>query len=115
MLIHDERQHEINIPQVEKQRIMDFLQGAVYCWCKNRPDEPFGLQDLVGGENADWKGTPLQVLYERHLANGQDHIRAMTTAAQDAGWLLKGVLRADRRRFDSHDGYTKLYTWARNV
>ena len=25
-----------------------FLQGAVYCWCKNRPQEWFALRDLMG-------------------------------------------------------------------
>ena len=30
-------------------RILDFLQGAVYCWCKNRENEWFSLRDLMGG------------------------------------------------------------------
>jgi hypothetical protein len=38
------------ISDEEKQRILDFLQGAVYCWCKNRKDEWFSLRDLMGGE-----------------------------------------------------------------
>src|SRR5690349_13674520 len=47
-------------------RIRDFLQGAVYCWCKNRADEWFSLRDLMGGENFQWQGTPLLALYEKH-------------------------------------------------
>ncbi len=48
----------------DKKSIMNFLQGAVYCWCKNRKDEWFSLRDLMGGDNYDWQGTPLIVLYE---------------------------------------------------
>ena len=28
-----------------------FLQGAVYCWCRNRKDEWFAARDLLGGDN----------------------------------------------------------------
>ena len=39
-----------------------FLQGAVYCWVKNRSGQPFALRDLMGGENFEWMGTPLYAL-----------------------------------------------------
>ena len=42
-----------------------FLQGAVYCWCKNRKDEWFAARDLLGGDNYYWQGTPLFPLYKR--------------------------------------------------
>ena len=42
-----------------------FMQGAVYCWIKNRRDEAFAVRDLVGGENRDWNGTPLQARLRR--------------------------------------------------
>ena len=35
-----------------------FLQGAVYCWYKNRKDEWFAARDLLGGDNYYWQGTP---------------------------------------------------------
>jgi len=34
----------------ETLRIKDFLQGAVYCWCKNNKGEWFSLRDLMGGQ-----------------------------------------------------------------
>ena len=37
-------------PEKEK-NIIDFFQGAVYYWRKNRKDEWFSLRDLMGGEN----------------------------------------------------------------
>ncbi len=53
------------ITDKEKNRILNFLQGAVYYWCKNRKGEWFSLRDLMGGENYYWEGTPLVVLYEK--------------------------------------------------
>ena len=35
-----------------------FLQGAVYCWCKNRTDEWFAARDLLGGETTIGKAHP---------------------------------------------------------
>ncbi|GAB1473161.1 hypothetical protein MASR2M69_06020 [Bacteroidota bacterium] len=37
------------ITNEQRQRILDFLQGAVYSWCKNRKDEWFAARDLLGG------------------------------------------------------------------
>ncbi|MBL7945766.1 MAG: hypothetical protein JNN32_06835 [Flavobacteriales bacterium] len=111
MFESEERFHEVNVPVEQKQRIKDFLQGSVYCWCKNRKHEQFKLQDLLGGDNTDWTGTPLIVLYLRHIDAGHDHDSAMKTAAQDAGWLLKQVLNEDGRKFQSHPGYTRSYEW----
>jgi hypothetical protein len=54
------------------------MQGAVYCWVKNRMDERFAVHDLMGGENALWHGTPLIVLYQKHVDNGKDEAAAMS-------------------------------------
>jgi hypothetical protein len=95
----------------EEQRARDFLQGAVYCCCKNRPDEWFALRDLVGGENTDWEGTPLQPVYTKHLPSPD----AFSSAAKDAGWLLKRVLFDDLRRFDTRkQDLVRHYFWLRS-
>ncbi|HWU53490.1 MAG TPA: hypothetical protein VN153_11835 [Tahibacter sp.] len=92
----------------EEQRARDFLQGAVYCWCKNRPDEWFALRDLAGGENTDWHGTPLQPLYTKHLPSPD----AYGSAAKDAGWLLKSVIKNDSRDFDTRkQDLVRHYRW----
>ncbi len=85
------------ISNEERQRIMDFLQGSVYCWCKNRKDKWFSLRDLVGGNNYYWQGTPLLPLYTKHKGTKNQ----VKKAGKDAGWLLKRVLENDRREFDS--------------
>ncbi|EGQ9561703.1 TPA: hypothetical protein GRI74_24300 [Vibrio parahaemolyticus] len=95
----------------EKQAsIKAFLQGAVYCWCKNRKDEWFSLRDLMGGDNFYWQGTPLISLYEKHEAKGSDD--PVKDAGKDAGWLLKSVIGSDRRQFDTKkEDLIRKYRW----
>ena len=58
----------------EQLRLMKaFLQGAVYCWCKNRKDEWFAARDLLGGDNYYWQGTPLIQLYDYYLNSNEDN------------------------------------------
>lgn len=102
--------HGITAEQTEG--IHNFLQGAVYCWVKNRPDEQFALRDLVGGENFEWEGTPLYCLYEKHRLKGKTESEAITGAAKDAGWLLKSVVSDDKRTFiPGNAGLANGYRW----
>lgn len=101
------------ISEAERRQIEDFLQGAVYCWCKNRKDEWFALRDLMGGDNFDWSGTPLMTLYRKHKNQSVDPIRE---TAKDAGWLLKAVVAKDRRRFDTKkEAQTRQYRWTEDL
>jgi hypothetical protein len=87
------------LPQVDKDRIYDFLQGAVYCWCKNRPTEWFSLRELMGGANYYWQGTPLEPLYNKQVAkNAVDPVKE---AGKEAGRLLLDVIVNDARQFDT--------------
>lgn len=89
-----------------------FIQGAVYCWCKNRPDEWFAARDLFGGENYYWEGTPLMPLYDYYLGGDQsNHDYAIAEAGKAVGHLLKAVLVEDKREFEYRDGFTKKYKW----
>lgn len=92
------------ITDEQKQRILDFLQGAVYSWCKNRKNEWFAARDLLGGDNYYWQRTPMIALYEKS--------ENVEQAGKDAGWLLKRVLNDDKRTFEvSTDGRVKMYRW----
>lgn len=98
----------------QKELIRAYLQGAVYCWCKNRKDEWFAARDLVGGENFYWEGTPLYCLYEKHSKKGKTPDEAIADAGIDLGWLLKRQLADDKRSFKSRQGYTAEYCWVGN-
>lgn len=96
----------------DEQRIRDFLQGAVYCWCKNREDEWFGLSDLMGGPNVQWSGTPMYVLYEKHINQDKSHEDAFDAAAKDGGWLLKRLINDDKREFETKiEKQHREYLW----
>ena len=95
----------------EMQRIRDFLQGAVYCWCKNRKGEWFTARDFLGGDNFYWEHYPLGVLYFRHINAGQSHDYAFDQAAKAAGRILKSVLADDDRTFETEGGYARRYRW----
>src|SRR5437899_1165521 len=100
LTIQSELRDVHDIDDTEKAAIKNFMQGAVYCWIKNREDEWFAVQDLMGGKNFDWHGTPLQVLYEKHIDKGKNQKAAIESAAIDLGWLLKTVLAEDKRTFE---------------
>lgn len=100
-----------NITHNEQQRIYDFLQGAIYCWCKNRSEEWFTIRDLMGGENFDWNGTPLMVLFNKHKKNGKSDDDAIIEAGKDAGWIAKKVIHDDNRQFDTRKMYVREYKW----
>jgi hypothetical protein len=93
------------------QRIYDFLQGAVYCWCKNQTGS-FGLRDLMGGPNFFWAKTPLIALWNKHKARGLSDEDALTAAAIDGGWILKKVIADDRRTFNhTIEELVRKYHW----
>ena len=101
------------ISERQKDLIKAFLQGAVYCWVKNRTGEEFAARDLVGGENFEWRDTPRYVLFEKH--NHKDHESALKSAAKDLGWLLKAVLSNDKRTFEARKArLVSYYRWIGN-
>jgi hypothetical protein len=103
------------ISEEDKSQIKAFMQGAVYCWVKNRMGEWFAVRDLMGGLNWIWHDTPLQVLYDKHANSGKDNEAAMEAAAKDLGWLTKAVLSDDRRSFDVRKaGLVSSYRWVGN-
>ncbi|MDR1120447.1 MAG: hypothetical protein LBM08_05975 [Dysgonamonadaceae bacterium] len=105
MLVEKSEIKEVHgISEEQKQRMMDFLQGAVYCWCKNRKNEWFAARDLLGGDNTRWEGIPMFALY----AKSEDREQA----GIDAGWLLKKVLDNDKRSYEAmKEGPVKQYRW----
>lgn len=95
-----------------KAQIKAFIQGAIYCWVKNRKGQPFAVRDLVGGENGNWSGTPLRALYQKHIEQGKGADVANDAAGRDIGWLVKSVLADDKRTLKTEkDGRVNSYRW----
>lgn len=91
------------ITDAQHQRMCDFLQGAVYCWCKNRPNEWFALRDLLPFY---WNDSPLIDLFNKYYDSDEHLDYAIHQAAVDAGWLLKEVLANEPRRvFESSKAF----------
>jgi hypothetical protein len=104
--------YKFGIKDNELYSIKCFLQGAVYCWVKNKEGAFFAARDLMGGKNFDWKGTPLFCLYQKHIAMGKDNESAIDEAGRDLGWILKTVLHEDKRSFKVQDnGRANGYQW----
>jgi len=102
------------ISEVEKKAILNFLQGAVYCWCKNREEKWFSMRELMGGNNRDWNGTPLFVLYEKHINEGKTSSESFELAGRESGWLLKKVIKDDARNFKTKKkDIIRKYYWVK--
>ena len=89
------------LTQPQRDVIDAFMHGAVYCWVKNRRGEPFAVRDLVGGLNRDWRGTPLQPLFDKHRRENRPPDEARKAAGRDLGWIVKAVLTRDARTFEA--------------
>ncbi len=87
--------------------IRNFLQQKIDNWLCAARGTPFSIRSFLGGENADWRGTPMQVLYDRLLPKGHDY--AYKQAAKDAGHILKMVVIEDERKFVGIKGRCNSY------
>ena len=103
------------ISEEQRQNIINFLQGSVYCWCKNRKDEAFAARELLGGNNYYWQYTPMIALFE-YYRNGNDanNEYAIEEAGKAAGRLLYQMLYNDKREFQTWVDYTRMYRWTGN-
>lgn len=100
------------ITDEQRHAILSFLQGSVYCWCKNRKGEPFAARDLLGGDNYYWQDTPMEVLYSYYLDGDDANSEyAIEEAGKAAGRLLYQLLYDDKREFDTWVEYTRMYRW----
>lgn len=90
--------------------IKTYIRGCVQGFCCNDSTKPFSVRALFGGENSDWRNTPMQRIYDYYKREGATDEEAYDRTAIDAGWLLKSVLDEDDNRFTWTDGYTKEYS-----
>jgi len=112
MLLKDKTIHKVNgIGREQERDICKFLQGCVYCWCNNHPNQCFSARDFLGRDNCYWEETPLMPLYEKHKSKAT----AVKDAGKDAGWLLKKVILEDKRTFNTKtEQLIRQYKWVGN-
>ncbi|GHU88469.1 hypothetical protein FACS189476_05610 [Spirochaetia bacterium] len=88
------------LSSVEEQAILNYFQGAVYCWCNINKYIWFRDSSFVGGINVDWTGTPLFILFDHYKSLGESNQDAYDHAAPDSGTLLKLFLHRDSRTYE---------------
>lgn len=116
LLNESEIRHVSGLSDADRKLIHAFVQGTVYCWVKNRKGEWFAVRDLVGGENTDWTGTPLESIYKKHRSAGKSPDDAFEASAKDIGWIVKSVLSQDDRTFEANTGgYANSYRWCESA
>ena len=102
----------LGIEEDDKNRIRAFLQGAVYCLCKNQENRWFSLRDLMGGDNSNWDRTPLFALYQKQENAGLSVPAAIEQAGKEGGWLLKRIISDDLRLFETkEEKLIRQYRW----
>ncbi len=106
------------IDPLDLEKINAYIQGAVYCWCKNVRDIKgnnlwFIAAHLFGGDNFFWEETPLFVLYKWHLKNGAAD--PVNMAGRDVGHILKSLIDKNPRIFHTRPGYRREYLWTGNT
>ena len=98
-----------------KEKILKYIQGAVYCWCKNFGDKAFAACDLFGGVNNNWNGTPLQALYDYQKKHNQQNLLEKDLkhkAGIELGWIMKKNIKVDDRRFSTYKtSQRRYYIW----
>jgi hypothetical protein len=87
------RRPSADLSERELERIKAFIQGAVYSYCKNCKGESFSASTLFGGDNYYWQGTPLEVVYERHIEDDDPVNRVFSVPGRIVTFSTKiGVL-----------------------
>jgi len=101
------------VSEADIQRMLDFIFGAVRAICADREGTQFAARDFLGGTNYFWQGTPMEVLFEKYIAEGYSTDAAIEEAGKSAGHLLKRVLIEDENRtYRLGDaGMANGYTW----
>ena len=97
------------LDESEKALMINYIQQKVNNWCVQHSSEMFAARTFFGGENYDWRGTPIIALYNHYAELGEDDY-AVKEAGKSLGRLLKEVIYKDERIFDIVEGaYVNTY------
>lgn len=84
--------HTINATELSKiESYIDYISINQF-----RAGQWYAARDFFGGSNADWTGTPLELLYQRRLQQYRNHFDskkdAFKQAGRDLGHIIKNIL-----------------------
>lgn len=97
------------LEESEKTLMINYIKEKVDNWCFQYPTDSFSARTFFGGENYDWRGTPLITLYEHYAELGEDAY-AVQEAGKSLGRLFKEVISIDKKLFDIVEGsYVNTY------
>ena len=105
MLIRDNRIINVKIVNnTDKQAIILYLDQIITNWINQNSNEWFCINDLLDfalGQHKNWSNTPLQVLYNNQINSGKTHQKALKSAGQAVGKLLKETVHNRIEQFDT--------------
>ncbi len=87
------------ITEIQKASAKAYILDAVNSFYKNNRGSEISVRILFGGENRDWRNTPLQCIYEYHKYSSHSK-SPEKSAAITVGWLLKEVLNEDKNQYE---------------
>lgn len=92
----------------ERQSIDTYLLGKIDTWFINQDKIWQSSRTIMGGLNRKWEGTPLYVLFLKHIRNGKNIQVAQKCASQDFGRLLYSLVENDERLFETRNNFDHI-------
>lgn len=95
---------------LNKAMAIAYIQQEVDLYAIAHRGQWFSAQNIFGGKNRNWGGTPIQCLYEyyrnvRHYPNQ----KAQSCAGMTLGWLMARSIEQSSLTYDTRNAYTRQY------
>lgn len=84
-----------SLSKIQQAELDTYIYGMIRVACIYHPDG-FTVPDLVGGRFKDWSGTPLDYIYQYHVARGIGNPDA--EAGKDMGRIFKYLIAKDKTK-----------------
>lgn len=93
----------------KRQRIDDYLLGAIRACSNLREGKSFSAAEMVGKNHTNWSSSPLNALREYWMSQyDNDEKKADDQAGKDVGHIVKHLMIDDKTtdyEIKGHDGY----------
>lgn len=98
------------IKGANKTKAIAYIQQQVDSYAMKHRGQWFSAQNIFGGKNRNWGGTPIQCLYDyyRNVRHYPDQ-KAQSCAGMTLGWLMACAIDQSSQLYDTRDAYTRQY------